>query len=174
MNTAPAAPGHHGAQARGPAEARVRGLQQRQAWLASGWVSHPLPVGLLPLFRGIPSKSSCPLSPGHRGPAHPHSHRGHRAMSSLPGCQLWRLPSASPKQVSLAPRSPAGLMKTAKQNCVGRIVMPRSIWKLFHAFSSFSLPSFLFVFTSCFSYFLHNFLFFFFFTQNNFPHVVCP
>ena len=108
---------------------RVRGLQQRQVWLASEWVSHPLPVGLLPSSHCIPNNSSCPLSPGHRGPAYPHSHRSHRAMSSLPGCQLWRLPSASPKQVSLAPCSPAGLMKTAKQNCVGRIV-PRSVWIL--------------------------------------------
>ena len=150
---------------------RVRGLQQRQAWLASEWVSHPLPVGLLPSSCCIPSNSSCALSPGHRGPAHPHSHRSHGAMSSLPGCQLWRLPSASPKQVSLAPCSPAGLMKTAKQTCVGRIVVPRSVWKLFHAFSSFSLPP-SFIFPSCLSYFLHNFLFFL--TQNNFPNVVCP
>lgn len=119
------------------------------------------PAPLIPLYS---SNSSCPLSPGHRGPAHPHSHRSHRAMSSLPGCQLWRLPSASPKQVSLAPCSPAGLMKTAKQNCVGRIVVPRRLetFMLSPLFPPL-LPCF---FPSCLSYFLYNFLFF---TQNNFP-----
>lgn len=130
--------------------ARVRGLQQRQAWLASEWVSYPLPVGLLPLFRGIPSNSSCPLSPGHRGPAHPHSHRSHRAMSSLPGCQLWRLPSASPKQVSLAPRSPAGLTKTAKQNCVGRNCDAQKHLETFSCFLLFFPPLLPF----CFSFLL--------------------
>lgn len=155
---------------------RVRRLQRHQrqeALPALEWVSHPpLPASPLPSFCCILSNSSCPL-PGYRGPAaHPQSDHSHRTMSSLPGCQCWRLPSALPKQVSLVPCSPSGLMKATKQNlgCMGRVVMPRGAWKLFHAFSSFSLPSFCFL-LSCLSYFLHNFLFS---TQSNFSHVVHP